>query len=131
MDVWDVSNDGSLSADGKRRGYFGAGAGTLGGWGGATAGAALGTMLFPGVGSLVGGALGGFGGYVGGKGALNWLWGQDPSGGTAALSPKIDLGQGKIEINVRVQDDRVQASTTFADMANISLMGGNTNPAGY
>jgi len=47
------------------------GAGLAGGWGGATAGAALGTAVFPGLGTLAGGVIGGIGGYLGAR----WLQG--------------------------------------------------------
>lgn len=74
---------------------------------------------------------------------LSMIWGQDPGRDFASLSDprsgfaaamagsKVELGQGKIDVSVRVQDDRATASASFADMAQVRLQGGSTNPAGY
>ncbi len=138
LEAWQVSQDATLTEAGRRRGYAGAAAGAAGGWGGAYAGAALGTALFPGVGTLVGGAVGGLGGYFAGKGALNWLWSQDPArdlaGGSDPLAQagKLEIGKGQIQVDVRVLDDRV---TSFASVSQqpslIGLNAGATNPGGY
>lgn len=139
IEAYQVSQDASLTADGRRRGYAGAAFGAAGGWGGAYAGAALGTMLMPGVGTLLGGAVGGIGGYLGGKGALNWLWGQDPARGLAggdagqlAQAGKLEIGQGRIQVDVRVGDDRVTSFASVSQQPTLARIdAGSTNPGGY
>lgn len=140
LDAWGTYTDPRLSAAGQARGYAQAGAGLAGGMGGVLAGAALGSMLGP-IGTLLGGVAGGMGGSFGGKALLGRLWAEDPArdftsltdprGAVAGLAPRVELGQGKIDVSVRVQDDRATASTSFADMAQVRLQGGSTNPAGY
>lgn len=140
LDAWGTYSDTRLSAAGQARGYAQAGAGLAGGLGGALGGAALGSMFGP-IGTLLGGVAGGLGGSFGGKALLRNLWAEDPgrdflaltgaSGGAGGLAPKVELGQGKIDVSVRVQDDRTTASTSFADLAQVRLQGGSTNPAGY
>lgn len=139
LDAYAVSQDQTLSDAGRRRGYAGAAAGAAGGWAGAAGGAALGTMILPGVGTAVGGVLGGIGGYLSGKGALNWLWGQDPArdlagpgGEPLSQAGALQLGKGQLEVNVRVQDDRTSTSTRVTQpMDMVRIDSGATNPGGY
>jgi len=49
----------------KAKAAIGTGAGILGGWGGASWGATVGTLLMPGVGTIIGGIVGGLAGAVG------------------------------------------------------------------
>ncbi|MCU7371557.1 phage tail tape measure protein [Paucibacter sp. O1-1] len=139
IEAYQVSQDASLTAAGRRKGYAGAAAGAAGGWGGAYAGAALGTALFPGVGTLIGGAVGGVGGYLAGKGALDWLWGQDPArdlvGGAQsplAQAGQMQIGQGTLAVNVRVSDERATATSSVVQpLSLVRIDAGSTNPAGY
>lgn len=140
LEAWNVYSDDALSKSQKLKGYVGAGVGAAGGWSGATAGAAAGTALLPGVGTLVGAIGGGLAGYYGSKGALNWLWGSDPKANlagaqlptAAAPAAKVEIGQGRIEVAVRVLDDRVESFSSIAQQpSNLRLNAGNTNPAGY
>jgi Phage-related minor tail protein len=139
IEAYQVSQDPSLTAAGRRKGYAGAAAGAAGGWGGAYAGAALGTALFPGVGTLIGGAAGGIGGYLAGKGALDWLWGQDPArdlvGGAQsplAQAGQMQIGQGTLAVNVRVSDERASATSSVVQpLSLVRIDAGSTNPAGY
>lgn len=140
LEAWDIGRNDQLSAEQKRRGYVGAGVGAVGGWGGASAGAALGTALFPGVGTLVGAVGGGLAGYYGSRGALNWLWGSDPQQGLAngqplppsQQQPEVKVGEGRLDVVVRVADDRVSATSSVAQpLSLVKINPGNTNPAGY
>lgn len=137
IDAYSTYANGALTADGKRRGYAGAAAGLGGGLAGAFAGAAAGSLVGP-VGTLVGGVLGGLGGAEGGKAALNWLWGRDPAAGVVGPDGKplghggrLELGEGKVAIDVRVTDERVQHTVGTQSSPTLKLNPGNTNPAGY
>lgn len=138
LDVYDTASDGTLTAAGKRRGYAGAGAGLGGGLAGALGGAALGSFAGP-IGTLVGGVVGGLGGSWAGKEALNRLWQSDPArdvvgpDGQAlpATGGRIELGQGKLDVNVSVRDDRTTVGLVPTGTPTLQINAGNTNPAGY
>lgn len=54
------------------------------------------------------------------------------SGGAAAIAPAMSLGSGRLDVAVRVTDDRITTSTSVAQpMPQIRINTGNTNPAGY
>lgn len=138
IDAYQVAAADGLTAEQRARGYARAGAGTVGGLGGVLGGAALGFMVGGPVGSLIGGIGGGMGGSWGGKKLLDWLWSQDPAAnvtgpnGMPLPNGKLELGQGTIDVRVRVDDERTTATADVArDMPAIKLNAGSTNPAGY
>lgn len=54
------------------------------------------------------------------------------SGGAAAIAPAMSLGSGRLDVAVRVTDDRITTSTSVAQpMPQIRINAGSTNPAGY
>lgn len=138
LDAYSTFADDSLTAAGKVRGYVGAGAGLGGGIAGALGGAAAGSLLGP-VGTLLGGVVGGIGGSMGGKAALDWLWKRDPARDVVgpdgqvlpAAGGRIELGQGKVDVNVSVRDDRVSVGLVPQGSPTLQINAGNTNPAWY
>lgn len=64
LDFHSIYTDENLTDDQKREAYGDVTGQTVSGLGGAAAGAALGTMIFPGVGTVIGGLLGGVGGSM-------------------------------------------------------------------
>lgn len=138
LDAYGTAVDDTLTAAGKRRGYAGAGAGLGGGLAGALGGAAAGSFFGP-VGTLAGGVIGGLGGSWAGKEALDWLWKSDP--GRDVVGPdgqalptsggRIELGQGKLDVNVSVRDDRTTVGLVPQGSPTLQINAGNTNPAGY
>lgn len=127
--------DDTLSPAGKRRGYAGAGAGLGGGLAGALGGAAAGSVLGP-VGTLLGGVVGGLGGSWAGKEALNWLWARDPGRDLSGpdgqpLGGPAGLGQGKLDVNVSVRDDRVQVGLVPQSSSALQINAGPTDPGSF
>jgi TP901 family phage tail tape measure protein len=140
-----VLGDESLTDAGRSRGLWRAGAGGLGGTlGGAAAGAALGSA-FPVVGTAIGGIAGGIAGYMGAGAAFDSLWRPDaqrdyinvtaPNGAPLAGGQggaTVQLGEGKLEVNVRVTDDRVTStSSVIQPLPLIKISPGSTNPGGF
>jgi hypothetical protein len=136
LTTFDTATDDTLSGMDKARGYAKAGAGLTVGIGGALGGAALGSLLLPGVGTVVGGLLGGLGGSFGGEKLLEWLWQRDPSHSVTgpdgqpllANGGRVELGQGKIDVSVRVEDGRVSAGTAMSSSPTLLLQAGSTDP---
>lgn len=140
--------DDQLTAMGKARGVGLSVAGAGGAWGGAAAGAAIGTMALPGIGTFIGGLAGGAAGYWGGKEAMGSIWGQDPKrdfvratdpngnvlgqaaqGGVAT----VELGQGQLQINVQVSSDGTPSVSTSVtrEIPLIKIDAGSTNPGSF
>jgi TP901 family phage tail tape measure protein len=146
LESYGVLNDSTLTGAGKARGLGMAAAGFGGAWGGASAGAAVGTMIMPGVGTVLGGLAGGAAGYFGGRGALGSLWAQDPRrdfvqvtapNGTAlgkagpGQPTTVQIGEGRVTLDVRVTDDRVAVHQTVTQQPSvIKINPGWTNPGG-
>lgn len=138
LDAYGTFADDTLTDAGKRRGYARAGAGLGGGLSGALGGAAVGSFFGP-VGTLVGGIGGGLLGSWGGQEALDWLWKSDPArdvvgpdGQTLPTSGgRIELGQGKLDVNVSVRDDRTSVGLVPQGSPTLQINAGSTNPAGY
>lgn len=138
MDAYETYANDTLSAADKRRGYARAGAGVGGGISGALGGAALGSLVGP-VGTLVGGIIGGIGGSFAGKAALDWLWKRDPAsevvGPDGAKLPstagRIELGQGKLDVNVSVRDDRIAVGLVPHPSSSFQISAGHTDPGSF
>lgn len=137
LESYEVMSDDTLTDAGRDRKLAGVAAGGGGAWLGAKAGAAVGTFFMPGIGTLVGGAIGGLGGYYAGKAGMDYLWQPNadvdykqlqPAGGGAT----IQVGQGTVELQVRVQDDRISVrSTVLQQPALLRITGGDTDPGSY
>ena len=151
--AYDVLSDDQLTTAGKLNGLGRVGAqvagGTAGWKAGAAGGAAIGTFFFPGVGTAVGGVLGG------GLGALAGSWGggkvydyfspPDPARDIVAVTgpngqiiqgangaAMLEIGEGRLSVEVRVADDRVGASTTvMQSMPMIRIDAGSTDPGSF
>jgi phage tail tape-measure protein len=145
IDAAVVLGDESLTDAGRSRGLWRAGASGLGGaLVGAAAGAAAGSVL-PGIGTAVGGMLGAGLGYWGGGAAFDSAWRADPrrdyisvtapngaqiAGGQGGAT--VQLGEGKLQVDVRVTDDRVTSSTSVMQpLPLIKINPGATNPGGF
>jgi hypothetical protein len=137
FDVYNTATDPTLTAEGRHRGYVRASVGAASTLGGVAAGAAVGSLLGP-IGMLVGGVLGGFGASYLGKSALDAIWSEDPThrigGAESAMSngaQRLELGKGTIDLNVRVDDQRVTWSAAAVGSQAIALNVGDTNPGSY
>ncbi|MEY2840432.1 MAG: hypothetical protein RJB60_2731, partial [Pseudomonadota bacterium] len=148
MDAGGALTDDHLTAEGKTRGVARAGVGGAAGWAGASAGAALGTMLMPGFGTLAGGVVGGALGYFGGGSAFDGIWkpnaerdyvrltdpkGQPLDGAAAAAgqATTVQLGEGRMTVDVRVTDERVLANPYVTQQPSlVKINPGATNPGG-
>jgi TP901 family phage tail tape measure protein len=145
IDAVSVLGDDTLTDAGRRRGLWRAGASGLGGTlGGAAAGAAVGSVV-PVLGTAIGGMVGGALGYWGGGAAFDSMWRPDarrdyisvtaPNGAQLAGGQggaTVQLGEGKLEVNVRVTDDRVTSSTSVMQpLPLIKISPGATNPGGF
>ena len=145
MEAYGVYGDTNLSEADKARGYWRAGAsGLSGALAGAAGGAALGSVL-PVFGTAIGAMLGGLGGYVGGGALFDQMWRPDakrdyltsnaPNGSAIAGGQggaTVQLGEGRLQVDVRVQDDRSTASTQIIQpLPLIKLSPGATNPGGF
>ncbi len=113
------------------------------GWlGGAAAGAAAGSVV-PGLGTLLGGIAGGLAGYYGGGAAFDALWAKPkdfvnlsaPGIAATSLTPgqttKIELGEGKLTVDVRMTDERTTATAQVTQpMNSVRISAGATQPQG-
>ncbi len=140
--------DEQLTAMGKARGVSEAVGGAALAWGGAKAGAALGSMVMPGIGTFAGGLIGGAAGYTLGKLGVSSLWGDnpqrdyvrltDPKGAALASVPgggqaTVQLGEGVLRLDVRVSSDgSVSTSTeTLRPMQLLRVEAGSTDPGSF
>lgn len=145
LDTVSVLSDPTLTDAGRTRGLWRAGA-TNGSaaLAGAAAGAALGSVvpvLGTGLGAVAGGALG----YLGAGAAFDSLWKPDakrdyltvtaPNGSTVAGGnggATVQLGEGRLQVDVRVSDDRITSSSTVTQpLPLIKINPGATNPGGF
>jgi len=84
----------------------GGGGAALGTWGGAEAGAALGTFLFPGIGTAIGGVLGGIlGGWLGGG-----LAGKAGKAFNSTEELDIEVGDNREDVALRTREQFLQAA---------------------
>lgn len=138
LEAYEVMSDDTLTDSGRDRKMAGVLAGGGGAMLGAKLGAAAGTFVLPGVGTLVGGALGGLGGYFGGKLGMDYLWQPnadiDYKSGQAGTvgGPRIQVGQGTLDVKVTVQDDRVSVRTGVLQQPDlVRIQTSDTNPGSY
>jgi TP901 family phage tail tape measure protein len=148
LESYDVITDDGLTAMGKAKGLSAAAVGALGAWGGAKAGALLGSAVLPGIGTVAGGLLGGAAGYMAGNAGTNWLWGNNPqrdyvrltapSGQTIGSLPgngqaTVQIGEGTLRIDVQVRSDGTVGTSTsvLQPMQLLRLESGGTDPGSF
>lgn len=147
IESYDVITDDQLTAIGKARGVSAAIGGAAGAWGGAKLGMLAGSFAGP-VGTVLGGIGGGALGYFGGKGGVNWLWGDNPERDFVQLTAPggaklgglqgggqttLQIGEGVLRVDVNVQTDG-SVSTQASMMQPMQLLrveAGATDPGSF
>lgn len=121
LEAYQVSQDDTLSSEGKTVAYAGLGGGAAGGLAGAAAGAALGSVvpvIGTAIGGLVGGALGYFGGGSLGELIAEAITGASSGAATAQPAPPAEVG-GLIE--VRISSDSKPRVTQLEARGGVDL----------
>lgn len=148
VESYDVITDEQLTTMGKVKGVSAAAGGAAGAWAGAKGGAALGSLIMPGFGTVAGGLIGGAAGYMIGKSAVNWAWGDDPerdfvkltapNGQALANVPgggqaTLQIGEGVLRLDVHVRSDG-SVGTNMATLQPMQLLrveSGSTDPGSF
>lgn len=148
LESYDVITDEQLTNMGKVKGVSAAFGGAAGAWGGAKAGALLGSAIMPGFGTVAGGLIGGAAGYMAGKSGVNWLWGDNPErdfvkltapngsdmgGLQGGAQTTLQIGEGVLRLDVHIQNDGSVATNmaTLQPMQLLRVESGATDPGSF